>query len=33
MSSPIIWDFDNISEISAIPIDKEKIGPSLGDDL
>ena len=25
ISSPIIWDFVNISEISAIPIDKEKL--------
>ena len=31
-SSPIIWDFDNITEITAIPIDKEKLTIS-GDDL
>ncbi|MEE3085897.1 MAG: hypothetical protein VX297_03390 [Bacteroidota bacterium] len=30
MSSPIIWDFDNISEISAIPIDKEKLSITGG---
>ena len=30
MSSPIIWDFVNISEISAIPIDKEKLSITGG---
>ena len=29
-SSPIIWDFDNITEITAIPIDKEKLTISGG---
>ena len=29
-SSPIIWDFDNITEINAIPIDQEKLTISGG---
>ena len=29
-SSPIIWDFDNITEINALPIDQEKLTISGG---